>query len=189
MVAQKYKKRVFEIQTFRDDGIIYGRLGRSPITWFGKRTLKFGVRAPTFALRTLTFGVRALTFALRTLTFEVQTPSSVCEHLSLVPRPVRVSDFSNGPGNEATNTYVRCAIDDVRTLTFGVQTPSSVCDRCVWYANIYVRMQTLKNHFFSYHTSQLFIRLQGNKVLIDLGGRFHGAIAACSNNRPPPSLG
>ena len=47
----------------------------------------------------------------------------------------------------------------------------------------------LKNHFFSYQVSQLFIQLQGNKVLIDLGGRFHGSIAACSNNRPPPSLG
>ena len=103
--------------------IIYGRLGRSPITQFSRRTLAFGVQALTFALR---------------------------------------------------------------TLTFGVQTPSSVCDRCVWYANIYVRMQTLKNHFFSY---QLFIQLQGNRVLIDLGGRFHGSIAACLNNRPPPSLG
>ena len=50
---------------FRDDGIIYGRLGRSPITRFG--------------MRTLTFGVRALTFALQTLTFRVQMPSSVCE--------------------------------------------------------------------------------------------------------------
>ena len=102
------------LTTFRDDGIIYGRLGRSPITRFGRQTLTFRVRA----------------------------------------------------------------------LTFRVQTPSSVCDCCVWIANIYVRMQTLKNHFFSY---QLFIQLQGNRVLIDLGGRFHGSIAACSNNRPAPS--
>ena len=57
---------------FRDDGIIYGRLGRSPITRFGMRTLTFGVRALTFALRTLTFRVQ-------TLTFGVQTPSSVCD--------------------------------------------------------------------------------------------------------------
>ena len=47
----------------------------------------------------------------------------------------------------------------------------------------------LKNQFFSYQISQLFIQLQRNKVLIDLGGRFHGSIAAGSNNRPPPSLG
>ena len=50
---------------FRDDGIIYGHLGRSPITRFG--------------MRTLTFGVRALMFALQTLMFSVQMPSSVCE--------------------------------------------------------------------------------------------------------------
>ena len=74
--------------------------------------------------------------------------------------------------------------------------PSSVCERSrseckrqVWSANIYVRMQTLNNHFFSYQISQLFIELQGNKVLIDLGGCFHGSIAACSNNLLPPSLG
>ena len=89
------------------------------------------------------------------------------------------------------NTYVRCANVHVRSANagFGVQTPGSVCGRCIRYANIYVQMQTLKNHFFSYQISQLFIPLQGNKVLIDLGGRFHGSIAACSNNRRPPSLG
>ena len=123
---------------------------------------------------------------------------SECEHLrSLCER----SRSECKRRVRSANTYVRSANSHVRsanaefglrtptfavrTLTFGVQTPSLVCDRCVRYANIYVRMQILKNHFFSYQISQLFIQLQGNKVLIDLGGRFHNSIAACSNNSPP----
>ena len=117
---------------------------------------------------------------------------SECEHLrSLCER----SRSECKRRVRSANTYVRSAYAHVRsanaefglqtptfavrTLTFGVQTPSLVCDRCVRYAN----------YFYSYQISQLFIQLRGNKVLIDLGGRFHGSIAACSNNRPPPSLG
>ena len=141
------------LTTFRDDGIIYGRLGRSPITRFG--------------MRTLTFGVRALTFALRTLTFGAQMPSSVCERSR----------------SECTPSSV---CEHLRSLC---ERSRSECKRRVWSAIAAFGMQTLKNHFFSYQISQLFIQLQGNKVLIDLGGRFHRSIAACSNNRPPPSLG
>ena len=73
------------LTTFRDDGIIYGRLGRSPITRFG--------------MRMLTFGVQALTFTLRTLTLGVQMPSSVCERSrSECKRRVR-----------SANIHIRCA--------------------------------------------------------------------------------
>ena len=50
--------------------------------------------------------------------------------------------------------------------------------------------ESLKKQFFSYQISRLFIQLQGNKVLIDLGGCFYGSMQyICSNNHPSPSLG
>ena len=67
---------------------------------------------------------------------------------------------------QSANAHVRSA-----NAEFGLRLLCSVCEHLRADANS-------KKIFFSYQISQLF-----------LGGRFHGSIAACSNNRPPPSLG